>query len=420
MLAAQGLPNMPSSSRLIPSIASAIACACAAQVALAQTAVVPAEQRYPVTPAQRDTAAQVAQAGVPLSELSPNAPDSYTVKRGDTLWDISGVFLRSQWRWPELWGMNLDDIKNPHRIYPGQVLYLIKADGRARLAMSPGGGGGEPGTVKVSPRTRYESLADNAIPPISLQSIESFLTEALIVDEDTLNRAPRIVATQEDRVLISRGDRAYARALSTETPDAQPLAVVDGRSSGYRVFRNAVPLRDPSTNEVLGYEAHYLGKANVVRSETRRDGLDAKGQKISEIVPASLDITAAKEEMRVGDRLLPEPPRTFTNFVPRAPQGPQAGQIVSVYGNAVTYAAQNMVVTINRGSLHGMEPGHVLALLRQSNIVTDSTDSAKPDLRLPGERNGLMMVFRTFDRISYAIVLDITDGVRVGDRFTNP
>lgn len=411
---------MPSSSRLIPSIASAVACACAAHVALAQTAVVPAEQRYPVTPAQRDTAAQVAQAGVPLSELAPNAPDSYTVKRGDTLWDISGVFLRSQWRWPELWGMNLDDIKNPHRIYPGQVLYLIKADGRARLATSPGGSNGEPGTVKVSPRTRYESLADTAIPPISLQSIESFLNEALIVDEDTLNRAPRIVATQEDRVLISRGDRAYARALSSETPDAQPLAVVDGRSSGYRVFRNAVALRDPSTNEVLGYEAHYLGKANVVRSETRRDALDAKGQKVSEIVPASLDITAAKEEMRVGDRLLPEPPRTFTNFVPRAPQGPQAGQIVSVYGNAVTYAAQNMVVTINRGSLHGMEPGHVLALLRQSNTVTDTTDSAKPDLRLPGERNGLMMVFRTFDRISYAIVLDITDGVRVGDRFTNP
>ncbi|MBX3608402.1 MAG: LysM peptidoglycan-binding domain-containing protein [Hydrogenophaga sp.] len=409
---------MPSSTRVFSSIASAVACVCAAQVALAQTAVVPAEQRYPVTPAQRSTAAQVAQAGVPLSELSPNAPDSYTVKSGDTLWDISGIFLRSQWRWPELWGMNLDDIKNPHRIYPGQVLYLIKADGRARLATSPGNG--EPGTIKVSPRTRYESLADSAVPPISLQSIESFLTEALVVDEDVLNRAPRIVATHEDRVLISRGDRAYARALSADTPEAEPLAVTNARSAGYRVFRNAEPLRDPSTNEILGYEAHYLGKANVIRSETRRDGVNAKGEKITEIVPASLDITVAKEEMRVGDRLLPEPPRTFTNFVPRAPQGPQAGQIVSVYGNAVTYAAQNMVVSINRGSLNGLEPGHVLALLRESNIVPDTTDSAKPNLRLPGERNGLMMVFRTFDRVSYAIVLDIADGVRVGDRFTNP
>src|SRR5690606_9861518 len=150
-------------------------------------------------------------------------------------------------------GMNLDDIKNPHRIYPGQVLYLIKADGRARLSTRPGSGG-DPGTVKVSPRTRYESLSDNAIPPISLRTIESFLTESLVVDEDTLNRAPRIVTAQEGRVLLSRGDRAYARALSAETPDASPLTVVDGRSTSYRVFRNATPLRDPSTNEVLGYE----------------------------------------------------------------------------------------------------------------------------------------------------------------------
>ncbi len=416
---AQGLPNMPSTTRLLTSIASAAACLCAAQAALAQSAPIPAEQRYPVTPAQRATASQVAQAGVPLSELAPNAPDSYTVKGGDTLWDISGIFLRSQWRWPELWGMNLDDIKNPHRIYPGQVLYLIKADGRARLSTRPGSGG-DPGTVKVSPRTRYESLSDNAIPPISLRTIESFLTESLVVDEDTLNRAPRIVTAQEGRVLLSRGDRAYARALSAETPDASPLTVVDGRSTSYRVFRNATPLRDPSTNEVLGYEAHYLGKANVMRSETRREGLNAKGEKTTEIVPATIDITAAKEEMRVGDRMLPEPPREFTNFVPRAPQGTQAGQIVSVYGNAVSFAAQNMVVSINRGKQHGLEPGHVLALLRESNIVTDTTDSARPAIRLPGERNGLMMVFRTFDRVSYAIVLDITDAARVGDRFVNP
>jgi hypothetical protein len=409
---------MRSNTRLIYTIASAVGLACAAQAAFAQSAVVPAEQRYPVTPGQRATANQVAQTGVPLSELAPNAPDSYTVKSGDTLWAISGIFLRSQWRWPELWGMNLDDIKNPHRIYPGQMLYLIKADGRATL--STRGPGGEPGTVKVSPRTRYESLSDTAIPPISLQTIESFLTEPLIVDENAINRAPRIVATQENRVLLSRGDRAYARSISGDHPDAEPLAVVDGRSIGYRVFRNATPLRDPSTNEILGYEAQYVGKANVVSNERRREGLDAKGEKILEIVPAGIDITAAKEEMRVGDRLLPEPPREFLNFVPRAPQSPQSGQIVSVYGNAVNYAAQNMVVTINRGKQNGVEPGHVLALLRESNIMRDTTDSARPNMRLPGERNGLMMVFRTFDRVSYAIVLEIADGVQVGDRFVNP
>lgn len=411
---------MPSTTRLISSIASAVACLCTAQAALAQSGPIPAEQRYPVTPAQRSTANQVAQAGVPLSELAPNAPDSHTVKAGDTLWGISGIFLKSPWRWPELWGMNLDDIKNPHRIYPGQVLYLIKADGRARLSTRPEGSGGEPGTVKVSPRTRYESLSDSAIPPISLRALEAFLTEALVVDENTLNRAPRIVAAQEDRVLLSRGDRAYARAQSVEQPNAEPLTVVEGRSLPYHLFRNATPLRDPSTNEVLGYEAHYLGKANVVRSETRRDNVNGKGEKVSEIVPASLDITAAKEEIRVGDRMLPAPPRTFDNYVPRGPQGPQAGQVVKVYGNAVTYASQNMIVAINRGTQHGLEPGHVLAVLRESHVVPDTTESTRPNLRLPGERNGLMMVFRTFDRVSYAIVLDIAEGVRVGDRFVNP
>lgn len=409
---------MPSTTRLISSIAAASALACAAQVAIAQVGPIPAEQRYPVTPGQRATAGQVAQAGVPLSELAPNAPDSHTVKPGDTLWGISGIFLRSPWRWPELWGMNLDEIKNPHRIYPGQVLYLIKANGRAMLSTRPGSG--DNGTVKISPRTRYESLSDSAIPPISLQSIEAFLSEAVVLDEDALSSAPRIVAAQENRVLLSRGDRAYARALSVENPNAAPLTVVDGRSASYRVYRNATPLRDPTTNEILGYEAHYLGKANVVRSETRRDNVNAQGEKISEIVPASLDITATKEEMRVGDRLMPEPPRSFANFVPRAPRDVQAGQIVSVYGNAVTYAAQNTIVSINRGTRHGVEPGHVLAVLRESHTVPDSTDTGRPVLRLPGERNGLMMVFRTFDRVSYAIVLDIAEGVRVGDRFVNP
>jgi hypothetical protein len=410
---------MRPTTRLISSVASAVCLACAAQAALAQSGAIPAEQRYPVTPGQRATASQVAQSGVPIAELAPNAPDSHTVKSGDTLWGISGIFLRNAWRWPELWGMNLDDIKNPHRIYPGQVLYLIKADGRARLSTRPDGGSGLD-TVKVSPRTRYQSLSDTAIPPISLQTIESFLTEPLIVDDKTFSLAPRIVATPENRVLLSRGDRAYARSVSSEQPEAPPLAVVDGRSIAYRVFRNATPLRDPTTNEVLGYEAQYVGKATLVSSERHREGLDAKGHPVKEIVPASIDITAAKEEMRVGDRLLPEPEREFLNFVPRAPQAPQAGQIVSVYGSAVTYAAQNMVVAINRGKQHGVEPGHVLALLRESNIVTDTTDPSRPKMRLPGERNGLMMVFRTFDRVSYAIVLQITDGVRVGDRFLNP
>lgn len=378
-------------------------------------------QNFPITPGQRATATQVAQAGVALSELAPNAPDSHTVKRGDTLWAISGLFLKSPWRWPELWGMNLDDIRNPHLIFPGQVLYLDKSSGRARLSTrAPGATSGEGQTVKVSPRTRFESLGDSAIPPISLQAIEAFLTEPLIVDEATFARAPRIVATQETRVLLSRGDRAYARGQYSDGTPGTPLTSAPGQPRDYRVFRNAVPLKDPVTGEVLGFEAQFVGKALLERDESTRPVTDASGKPQVELVPATIDIVVAKEEMRVGDRLLPEPPRELPNYVPRAPGAPQAGHIVSVYGNAVTFAAQNQVVAINRGRVHGLERGHVLALQRESQLVTDKTDDARPQLRLPGERNGLMIVFRTFDKVSYALVLQIADGVKVGDRFTNP
>lgn len=336
------------------------------------------------------------------------------------------------------------------------MLYLDTSSGRARLSTRRPDGGIE--TVKISPRIRSEALSDSAIPPISLQAIESFLTEPLIVDEATFARAPRIVATPESRVLLSRGDRAYARAQygSGQADEGKPLRVADGRQ--YRVFRNAVPLRDPETGEVIGYEAQYVGKAELVRdeelraivpppapagapaamkSDTYQPAFDnpsnierqavaaapsaktAEGPG-SEIVPATIDITQAKEEMRVGDRLLPEPPREFTNYVPSAPASAMSGAVVKVYGNAVTFAAQNQVVAINRGSSHGVQQGHVFALQRETARIADRTDDSRPMMRLPGERNGLMMVFRTFDKVSYALVLEIGDGVKVGDRFTNP
>ena len=374
---------------------------------------------FPITPGQRATANQVAEAGVPLSELAPNAPDSYTIKRGDTLWAISRVFLKSPWRWPELWGMNLQDIRNPHLIFPNQVLYLIKANGRATLSTRGPGGGVE--TVKVSPRIRSEGLSDSAVPPISLQAIEAFLTESLIVDENTLARAPRIVATPETRVLLSRGDRAYARGAYSSGEPGEPLSMDEGKPRDFRVFRNATPIKDPTTGQILGYEAQYLGKAQLERGESSRQMASADGKVQTELIPATIDIVAAKEEMRVGDRMLPEPERLLSNYVPSAPSGVQTGQIVSVgQSNAVTFAAQNQVVVINRGKVDGIERGHVLALLRETSTLTDKTDAARPTMRLPGERNGLMMVFQTFDRLSYALVLDIRDGVKVGDRFTNP
>jgi len=376
-----------------------------------------AAQNFPVTPQQRATANQVAQAGVALSDLSPDAPERHTVVRGDTLWAISGLFLRSPWRWPELWGMNLNDIRNPHRIYPGQVLVLDTSSGRALLRVA--GADGDVPTVRVSPRTRYEALSDSAIPPISMQLIEPFLTEAQVVNEAEFAQAPRLVAAQEGRVLLSRGDRAYARSLLGADGDGA-LTIERGSPRDFRVFRSATPLKDPTTGEVLGFEAQYVGRVRLARAEQLNQVRGKDGKLEAEIVPATVDITATKEEIRAGDRMLPEPPRDFSLFVPRAPEQDQAGQIVSVYGNAVTYAGQNQVVAINRGAEHGVAPGHVLAVLKDGRRLQDRTDSQRATIKLPSERNGLMVVFRVFERVSYGLVLQISDSVKVGDRFTNP
>ncbi len=374
-------------------------------------------QSYPISPTQQATANQVAQSGVPLSALAPNAPDRYTVKSGDTLWAISGLFLSSPWRWPELWGMNQQDIRNPHRIYPGQELLLVKKDGRAMLLAGAVPAGEVAQTVRLSPRTRIELLADNALPTLKTHLIEPFLAEPLIIDEATLEAAPRIVAAQEDRVLLSRGDRAYARG-----PATAPLSIAKGQPLNYRVFRNATPLKDPATQEILGYEAQYVGKAALLSGESLQPSKDVgkDGKPTDDIVPASIDITAAKEEIRTGDRLLPEPPRELLNFVPRAPAGAIEGRIVSVYGSAVANAAQNQIVVINRGTKDGIERGHVLSLLSDGPRIKDNTDPSKPEIKLPDESNGLLMVFRPFERLSYGLILEIKTGVKVGDRLTTP
>ena len=373
-------------------------------------------QNFPVTAQQRATAAQVASSGVALSELRADAPQNYTVKAGDTLWAISGLFLKSPWRWPELWGMNLSDIKNPHLIFPGQVLFLETKDGRARLTTRSAGGVGDPPTVRLSPRTRIEELRRAALPTLKSHLIEPFLSEPVIVDERGLSDAPRIVATTDSRVLLTRGDRAYARASAGDELTDDP----NQKQKVFRIFRNVTALKDPITGEVLGYEAQYVGRALLARSEGLQESTDRNGKVSLDIVPATIDIIDSKEEMRVGDRLLPEPPRQLQSYVPHAPLNPVDARIVSVYGSAVINAAQNQVVVINKGEQDGMESGQVLAIMKDGARLIDKTDPGQPDIKLPDERNGLMMVFRTFDKLSYALVLDITTGVRVGDRLVNP
>jgi hypothetical protein len=375
-------------------------------------------QNYPITPQQRAVAQQTAQAGIPVSELNPNAPDEYTVKPGDTLWAISSLYLRSPWRWPELWGMNISEIANPHRIYPGQVLYLDRRNGRARLSTRRGGAEGPVGTIKLSPRTRYESVSNLAVPMLDPHLIEPFLSEPIIVDADTLKSAPHIVAGNDNRVLLARGDRAYAIG------DANgPLIEQPGPIQSFRVFRNAVPLTDPATGENLGFEAAYLGRAQLKRGQSI-EVTDEKGKEVQNVVPATIDITAAREEIRAGDRLLPEPPRTLLSYAPRAPEQVINGRIVSVYGNAVEFAAQNQVVVINKGTRDGIESGHVLAILKNGETVIDRAsepdNSGKAVMKLPNERIGLLMVFRPFEKASYALVLGITDTPKIGDVLVNP
>lgn len=393
--------------------------ACALSIALLPSLLAPATAQFVTTPAQKETAQRVAQAGVPLDELSPNAPDQYTVKRGDTLWAISGVFLRRPWRWPELWGMNLNEIRNPHLIYPGQVLYLDKSSGRAVLRARASTGSDGLQTVKVSPRTRISNLADAAIPTLPAHLLEPFLAEPALVDATEFANAPRIVAGPESRVVFARGDRVYARSQNSAD-----LKIGSGAPDAYRVYRNAVPLKDPNNGQVIAYEAQYLGNVEMIRPENTRQVTDKDGKTAkSEIIPATLDITASKEEMRAGDRLQVAPKREFATYVPRAPGKPIEGaRVMSVYGSAVNNVGQNQVVSINRGASDGLEVGHVMAIQSDGRTIMDRTGTAgKPEeIKLPDERNGLLMVFKTFDKVSYGLILNINDSVRVGDRLINP
>lgn len=390
---------------------TATTCVLAMATALYSTVGVAQAQSFPVTAGQRATAQQVAQQGVPVSALNPSAPASYTVQRGDTLWRISGLFLRQPWRWPELWGMNLQSIANPHLIYPGQVLYLEKDGDYARLTTARNGASP---TVKLSPRVRSESLSDLALPTLQMHIIEAFLAEPLVIDSDTVANAPRIIAGEDDRSMLSPGDRAYVRGPSTA-----PLVYAEGASRSYRLFRQATPLHDPITKEVLGYEAQYLGQVELERGET--PGKATQKDALPVNVPGTVNIRKVKEEIRPGDRLLPEPARQYLSYVPHAPQTAVEAHVVSIYGStSVRYGTQYQVVAINKGSQDGMAPGMVLALMTTGQTLVDKTDPQRATVQLPNEENGLAMVFRSFDRVSYALIMDIQRGVQVGDLLATP
>lgn len=374
-------------------VLAAVACATVAGsgVALAQSAT----SRYPITTEQRATADQVAQAGVPLSALAPDAPERYVVKRGDTLWGLSSMYLTSPWRWPELWGMNKQEIANPHLIYPGQELLLVKSDGRARLEIAGGAGSGGPsGEGKLSPQIREATGDRAAIRSIPSNLIEPFLSQPLVLEPRALDGAARIIATQEGRVYVGRGDDAYARGIK------------DDSVKNYSVFRPLRPLFDPDDvdkKRPIAYEAKYLGAASMVRP--------------GEV--AKVHIDSFKEEIGIGDRMLPIDIQPILNYMPKAPSRPVEARVISVY-DGVQYAGGLRIITLNRGTNDGLVIGDVLQLWRAGATIKDRTLPGNQFVKLPDEQVGLGFVFRVFPGISYALVQRATMPVEIGDRAADP
>jgi len=321
-------------------------------------------------------------------ELADGAPDRHIVLPGDTLWSISSKFLKQPYRWPEIWRLNQEQISNPQRIYPGQVVVLDRRGTQPQLkiaeAVATHGA-----TVKVEPRIYSESNTKE-ISSIPQQAIEPFLSEPLVAESGQLGSSPRIVATQEDRVYIGKGDLAYVTGVKEKERLSQ-------------IYRPGKALIDPESKETLGYEAFYLGSANLVR-----DG-----------EPATFEVITSRREIGRGDHLLPAPRLDVISYVPHAPAKAVSGRVVSVYGG-VGQAGRDSIVTVSRGKRDGLEIGHVLALSRSGAEVGFRRDGKKEIHHLPDERYGLLFVFRVFERVSYALVMNVTRTVEIGDVVANP
>lgn len=356
--------------------------------------------------------------------LKQDAPDRYVVVPGDTLWGISGRYTDSPWRWPELWGMNKEQIQNPHLIYPGYVIFLDRERGRLTIGApgtppgtaSPESTGGRgapsgaitppagsaastaPGVVRLSPRVREDALARQGIPSIPAGAIEPFLSKPLVVEPDGLDKAPTIVGTQTDRVILSEGNSAYVRGLG------------DSKEGTWYVYRRGGPLVDPDTNETLAYEAIYLGTAQLKRAGD----------------PATVVLTSAVQEVGTGDKLVAAGIAQAPNYAPHAPSVFLKGRVISIYGGLggkVGEAGPQSVITINRGRADGVEIGHVLAVYSLGGVVRDvykDKNATDATIQLPDERAGLAFVFRVFERVSYALIMNVTRPVSPLDVVQTP
>lgn len=354
----------------------------------------------PVVSAQEATRTMATGSGIPLTA---DAPEQYVVKPGDTLWDISKVYLRDPWYWPEIWYVN-PQVANPHLIYPGDVLRLVYIDGQPRLTIAERGENAEGGAggKKLSPQVRREPLS-RAITAVPYDVIASFTGRPVLLDKDQVKNAPYIVAMRDDHTLGAVGNEFYARGLGNATVDSRYSVIhVDGK------------IIDPQNKDLLGYTGVYVGSGPLL---TAGD-------------PAKLLLADSSREALQGDKLLPESIDSNTDFVPHAPSSDVKAQVIAV--RKQTVMGQYQVIALNRGSKAGIEPGHVLAISQKGGVVRDryskgGLDSGEsPGLSfgkkvdLPAERAGVVMVYKAFDNMSFALIMEATREIRTGDLAGNP
>lgn len=341
--------------------------------------------------------------------LAANAPERYVVKKGDTLWDIAGVFLREPWYWPELWYAN-PSIKNPHLIYPGDVLFLTWVNGRPRLSVE------QPSSQRLSPQVRSEPLAD-AVRAIPYDLLMNFVGRPLLLDKNDLKTRPHVVGIRDRHLIGSDMNEIYAQGIKDVVPGTR-----------YTIVHRGDELRDPDDGALLGYMGHYAGTAETIDTTYYQ-----KGQR-----PVThLAVVDAGREILQGDKLFPVQSDAGGDFVLKSPRDTQLnGQVIAVT-NGVYVAGKYQVIAINRGKRHGLVPGDAISIFERGEKVYDREELVRDRhepmvfdrnsysvnydrIRLPEERSGTVLLFRVYDRMSYGLVVESTHVMRVGDFIRHP
>ena len=345
-------------------------------------------------------------------QIKADYPREYTVKKGDTLWDISSKFLKDPWYWPEIWHRN-PQVENPHLIYPGDILTLIYVNGVPQIQVTRPAEGEDVirrdtkqetqtglKVVKLTPNIHRQSL-DAAIPSIPGDAIRQFLTKPRVITSEEWDEAPYIVGSDDAHLILGANNKVYIRGE------------LDKERIRYSVYRKGDKLTDPDTGELLGFEIIYAGQARI----------DAYGQ------PSAGTLISTKREILVGDRLLPTDKSAIDQlYFPRVPEQNVEGKVISLF-EAISSVAKYQVVVINRGSNEGLEVGHLLATYQKGYYAKDKfllkhsdkrRDVDKLTVQLPGERSGIMMIFKTFDRVSYGLILESTRAIHRNDQVKKP